>query len=92
MTPFAEERSVGKNDGGAPAGLKQTNDEGQEEVRGFLGAEVLGKVALDAVLFAATEGWIGEDDVDAVGRAVADVGPGEGVVVADEAGVLNAVE
>ncbi|MGA7415481.1 MAG: hypothetical protein WBW33_33730, partial [Bryobacteraceae bacterium] len=35
---------------------------------------------------------IGEDDVDAVGRAVADVGPGEGVVVADEAGVLDAVE
>ena len=40
----------------------------------------------------AAEGRIGEDDVHAVGLAVADVGPGQGVVVADEAGVLDAVQ
>ena len=38
------------------------------------------------------EGRIGEDDVHPVGLAVADVGPGQGVVVADEAGIVDAVQ
>ena len=40
----------------------------------------------------AAEGRIGEHDVDAVGLRVADVGPGQRVVVADEARVLDAVQ
>ena len=40
----------------------------------------------------AAEGGIGEDDVHAVGLAVADVGAGQGVVVADEGGIVDAVQ
>ena len=53
---------------------------------------MLREVALDAVLLPPAEGRVGEDDVDAVGLGVADVGPGQGVVVADEAGILDAVQ
>lgn len=90
--PFAEEGTVGEDDGGAAVGLEEADDEGQEEVGRFAGAEVGGEVGLDAVLFAAAEGRVGDDDIDAVGSRVADVGAGEGVVVADEAGVFDAVE
>ena len=41
---------------------------------------------------APAEGRIGEDDVHAVGLAVADVGPRQRVVVAHEAGVFDAVQ
>ena len=50
------------------------------------------EVGLDAVLLFAAEGRVGEDDVHPVALAVADVGPGQGVVVAHEAGVLDAVQ
>src|SRR5690348_6509178 len=50
------------------------------------------EVALDTVLFPPAEGWIGKDDVDAVGLGVADVRPGEGIVVPHETRVLDAVE
>ena len=92
LDAFAEEAAVGQHDGGAAAGLEQTHDEGQKQICRFLGAVVLGEVTLDAIFLAAAEGRIGEDDVDAVGIAVADVGAGERVVVPDEAGVLNAVQ
>jgi hypothetical protein len=82
LDTLAEERAVGQNDGGAAGGLEQANDQGEEEVGGLAGAEVRGEVRLDAVFLAAAEGWIGEDDVDAVAGGVADVGPGERVVVA----------
>ena len=56
------------------------------------GLEVLGEVSLDAVFLSPAEGRVREHDVHAVAGSVADVGPGQGVVVADEAGVLDAVE
>src|SRR3546814_12316681 len=58
------------------------------QVRGFLGAEVRGEVGFDAVFLATAEWRVGEDDVDPLLLLPADVGPGQGVVVADEAGVL----
>ena len=49
---FAEQRAVGQHHGGAAAGLEQADDEGEEEVGRLAGLEVLGEVALDAVLLA----------------------------------------
>ena len=40
----------------------------------------------------AAEGGIGEDDVHPVGLRVADIGPGQRVVVADEGRVVDAVK
>ena len=49
---FAEEGAVGQDHGGAAAGLEQADDQGEEEVGGLAGLEVLGEVALDAVFLA----------------------------------------
>ena len=92
LDAFAEERAVGEDDGGAPAGSQQPHDERQEKIGGLAGLELLREIALNTVLLAPAEGWIGEDDVHPVGLDIADVGPGEGVVVADEGGIVDAVE
>ena len=92
LDALAEQGAVGQHHGGAPAGLQQPHDQGQEQVGGFLGSKVLGEVALDAVFFLAAEGRVGQHDVDAVLLLPADVGPRQGVVVTHEAGVLDAVQ
>ena len=66
---FAKERAVGQHHGGAAVGFEDADDEGEEEVGGLAGLEVLGEVALDAVFLASAEGRIGENDVHAVGLA-----------------------
>jgi hypothetical protein len=44
LDALAEEGAVGQDDGGAAAGLEQADDQGEEEVGGLAGAEVLGKL------------------------------------------------
>ena len=63
------------------------HDELEEQERGFGGLFVFGEIALDAFLFLAAEGRVGEDDVHAV--AFADVGEleAEGVAGVDLRGV-----
>ena len=89
---FAKQRAVGQDDGGAAAGFQQADKQRQKQVGGFLGAEVGRKVGFDAVFFLSAKRRIGEDDVHPVGLAVADIRPRQGVVVAHEAGVFNAVQ
>ena len=88
---FAEQGAVGEDDCGASARLEQSDDQGEKQVRGFLGAKVRGEVALDTVFFLAAEGRIGQHHVYALFLFPPDVGPGQGVVVANETGVFNAV-
>ncbi len=83
LDAFAEQRAVGQHQRGAAAVLQQVHDQHEEEVGGFAGAEGGGEVVLDAVFFHAAEGRVGDDDVDAVARAVVAQRAGEGVVVAD---------
>jgi hypothetical protein len=66
LDALAEQGSVGQDHGGAAAGLEQADDQGEEEVGGLAGAEVLREVGLDAVFLTPAEGRVGEDDVDAV--------------------------
>ncbi len=89
---LAEQRSVGQHHRGAPARLQQADDESEEQVRGLASAEMLREVRLDAVLLLAAEGRVGEHDVHPVLLLPADIGAGQGVVVADEARVLDAVQ
>jgi hypothetical protein len=84
LDALAEERAVRQHHGGAATGLEQADDEGKKEICGLAGLEVPGEVRFDAVLLAPAEGRIGENDIDAVGLAVADVGARERVVVPDE--------
>ena len=53
---------------------------------------MLREVALNAVLLLAAKGRVGQHDVHPVLPLPADIRPGQGVVVAHEAGVLNAVQ
>ena len=92
LDALAEQGAVGQDHGGAAARFQQTDDEGEEQVRRLPRAEVLREVGLDAVLLLAAEGRIGEHDVHPVLPLPADVGPRQGVVVAHEAGVLDAVQ
>ena len=92
LDPFAEERPVGQDDSGPAAGFEQPHDQGQEEVGCLLGAEVLRKVRFDPVFFTAAEGGVGQDDVDAVRLGVADVGPGQRVVMTHKAGVFDPMQ
>ena len=92
FTPSPNSEPSGSTTAARPSGFEDTDDEGEEEVGGLAGLEVLGEVALDAVFLAPAEGRIGEDDVHAVGLRVADVRPRQRVVVAHEAGILNAVQ
>ena len=92
MTPSPKSEPSGRTTAARPPGSEQTDDEGQKEIGCFARLEMLGKVAFDAVFFFAPEGRIGEDDVHAVGLAIADIGPGQGVVVADKGRVVDAVQ
>ena len=92
LDAFAEQGAVGQHHGGASARLQQADDQGEEQVRRLPGAEVLREVALDAVLLLAAEGRVGEHDVHAVLALPADIGPRQGVVVAHEARVFDAVQ
>ena len=92
MTPSPNSEPSGSTTAARPCGFQQPNDEGEEQVRGLPRAEVLRKVALDAVLLLAAEGRVGEHDIDPVLRPPADVGAGQGVVVTDEARIVDAVQ
>ena len=89
---FAEEGAVGQHESGAAAGLEDLHEEHEEEVGGLAGAELGGVVGLDAVLLHAAEGRVGDDDVHALLRAPVAQGAGEGVVVADGGGDVDAVQ
>ena len=58
---------VGQHHGGAATGFEQMLDEHEEEVGGFLGADVGGEVGLDAGFLGAAEGRVGEHHVHPVG-------------------------
>src|SRR6266536_5532747 len=88
----AEKRAVRQHDGSATTGFQEADDESQKKVRRFAGLEMLGEVALNAVLFPTAEGRIGKDDVNAVAGCVADIGPGQCIVVAHETRILNPMQ
>ena len=92
FTPSPNSEPSGSTTAARPSGFKQADDEGKKQVGRLAGLEVLGEVAFDAVFLAPAEGRIGEHDVHAVGLRVADIGPRQRVVVAHEAGVLDAVQ
>jgi len=92
LDAFAEERTIGQDHGGTSIGLEDADDECQKEIGSFTGLEVLRKVAFDAVLLTPAKGWISEDDLNTIRLRVADIGPGQRVVVAHEAGVLYAMQ
>ncbi len=89
---FAEERAIRQHESGAAAGLEDLHEEHEEEVGGLAGAELGGVVGLDAVLLHATERRVGDDAVHALLRAPVAQGTGEGVVVADVGGDVDAVQ
>jgi len=89
---FSEEGAIGQDESGAATGLEELHDEDEEEVGGLAGAEIGGKVGLDAVFLHAAEGWVGGDEVHALLRAPIAERAGEGVVVADVGGNIDAVE
>src|SRR5437667_7137223 len=89
---FAEKRTIWQHNGGTTFRFEDTDDECEEEVGGLAGLEMFGEVALDAIFLAPAERRIGENDVHAITRGIADIGPRQGVVVAHEAGILNAVQ
>ncbi len=92
LHPFAEQRAVRQHHSGTAARLEQAHDQREKEICRLACLKVLGKVAFDPVFFLAAEGRIGEDDVHAIGLAIADVGPSQRVVVADEGGVVDAMQ
>ena len=92
LDALAEKRAVRQHNGGAAAGLQQANDEREEKIGCLSCLKVFGEVGLDAVFLAASKGRIGEHDIHAVAGRVTDIGSRESVVVADEAGILDAVQ
>lgn len=66
----AEQHAVGHDDGGAPAGFEQAQEQGQKEQLGLFGfdglLQILGGVF---VVQAAGKGWVGQDE--AVGLGIA---------------------
>jgi len=92
LDAFAEESAVGQNESGAAAGLENLHQEHEKEVGGFAGAELGGEIGLDAVLFHAAEGRVGDDDIHALFRSPVAQGASQGVVVADVGGHVNAVQ
>src|SRR5690348_7868977 len=53
---------------------------------------MLRKVALDPVFFSSSEGRIRQNNIDAVGGGVADVGAGKRIVMANETRILDAMQ
>jgi hypothetical protein len=69
---FAKEGAVRQDHRRPAAGFEQADDEGEEQVGGFAGLEMLGEVGFDAILLAAAEGRVGEDDVHTIAGGVAE--------------------
>ncbi len=92
LDAFAEESAIGQDQPGPAAGLEELHDEHEEQVGGLAGAEIGREVRLDAVLLHAAEGRVGDDDVHALLRSLVAQGAGEGVVVADVGGHVDAVQ
>ena len=91
MTPSPNSVPSGSTTAARPSGLEQADDQGEEQVGRFLGAEGR-EIVLDAVFLAPAEGRIGEHDIDALVLAPRNQRPGQRVVVAHEARVLDAVQ
>ncbi|MCY1356411.1 hypothetical protein D9M69_428620 [compost metagenome] len=68
------------------------HDQHKEKVGGLAGTKRGGEVGLDAVFFHPTERRVGDDAVDPLTRPPADQRATQGIVVADLAGHLDAVE
>ncbi|MNP35791.1 hypothetical protein D3C76_1291390 [compost metagenome] len=68
------------------------HDQHQEQVGSLTGAEGGGEIGFDAVFFHATEWRVGHDAVHALARAPADQRFAQGIIVADLAGNLDAVQ
>ena len=89
---LAEQAAIGQHNRGPAAGLEQANEQGQEQISGFAGAELGRKIILNAVFLHTPKGRIGKDQIHLIGRAVAGVGPGQAVVVQHEAGILDPMQ
>ena len=72
--------------------MRSTNDEGEEEIGRLAGLEVLREIALDAVFLSPPKGGLVSTISTRSACRVADVGPRQRVVVADEARILDAVQ
>src|SRR6185369_15694687 len=92
LDTFAEQRAIGQDDGSTATILKQVHDQHQEQVGSFTGTEVGREVVFDTVFFHATEGRVGDDDIDPVTRAVVAQRARQGVVVADVSRYVDAVQ
>src|SRR5690606_30187341 len=92
LDAFAKQEAVGQHHGGAATVFEQVHDQHQKQVGRFAGAEGGGEVGLDAVFFHAAKGRVGHDAVHPVFGAPADEGSGQGVVVLDLVGHLDAVQ
>ncbi len=79
---FAKQGAVGQHQGGAAVDFEDVFDEHQKQVGRFFGAHVGGEALLDAGLFNAAKGRVGEHHVHPVGLAVVAQRAGQGVVVA----------
>src|SRR5579871_2440492 len=92
LTPSPNSVPSGSTTAARPFGLSRRMMRARNRSAVSLVRKWAGKFRLDAVLLAASERRIGEHDIDPVGLGVADVGPGQRVVVAHEARVLDAVQ
>ena len=92
LTPSPKRVPSGRTRPARPPGLEDLHEEDEEEVGRLAGAELGGEVGLDAVLLHAAKGRVGDDDVHSLLRAPVAQGAGEGVVVADVGGDVDAVE
>ena len=89
---LAKQGAVGQHQGGAATGLQDVFDEHQKQVGRFFGANVCRKALFNARLFHAAKGRVGQDHVHPVGGGVVAQGAGQGVIVPDGAGHLNAMQ
>ena len=92
FTPSPNSVPSGSTSAARPLCLRMMLDEHQEQVSRFLGAHVGRKALLDARLLDAAEGRVGQHHVHPLGGAVVAQRAGQGVVVADVAGHLDAVQ
>ena len=79
---FTEQRAIGQDDSGASARFEQAHDQGEEQVRRFLGAKVLWEVGLNAVFLLGTSPQQLAGTVEAGHVAAASIfGEGAGTVL-----------
>ena len=89
---FAKQCAVGQHQCGAAIGFKDVFDEHQKQVGRFFGAYIGRKAMLDARLFDAAKGRVGQDHVYPVGWRLVTQRAAQGVVVANQAGHFDAVQ